>query len=426
MAKIKFANGNVVNFDGDPTPEDIEEVAASLGFDSPSVSGAAPLNPEKESPPDPVRRALSILPVAGGVVGGLVGGPGGAFLFGAGGEAYRQIGSRVAGLDSPDTSLEAAKRIGIEGITQGAGEFAGSKILSPIMKAAGRGVKKPFGDLFQLITKMKPEDAATLFRNPKAILPGQWSKAQKAWRSAAKKIGIEVNDVSPEMIEILKGDAKQKVFETYGKIQRNEDAVIAWESVAKDAGFDPKNVSPEKIKKLPKNIKKIVLKAYDNLERSEPVSAKVAQIAKQALDIVVMPVAKTVRKNPLVATLSKIRRKFVERIGQESPEMAAANKQYGIASVGKKFQSIFPRNLDNSPAYFRSSVLPSLLATAGVARGEPGEGVLQGAALAGLTSPLAIGAAISGAGTVRPLLPYVRRAGTAAAADLVKKYLERE
>src|SRR3990167_10187608 len=32
MAKIKFENGITVNFEGDPTPEDVEEVATSLGL----------------------------------------------------------------------------------------------------------------------------------------------------------------------------------------------------------------------------------------------------------------------------------------------------------------------------------------------------------------------------------------------------------
>lgn len=37
MARIKFANGKTVNFQGNPTQEDIDEVADSLGFNSPSI-----------------------------------------------------------------------------------------------------------------------------------------------------------------------------------------------------------------------------------------------------------------------------------------------------------------------------------------------------------------------------------------------------
>src|SRR3990167_493978 len=43
MAKIRFENGTVVNFDGDPTPEDVEEVAQKLNL----KSGGFPLPPEK-------------------------------------------------------------------------------------------------------------------------------------------------------------------------------------------------------------------------------------------------------------------------------------------------------------------------------------------------------------------------------------------
>jgi hypothetical protein len=31
MAKIRFSNGTVVNFNGNPTPQDVEEVAAQMG-----------------------------------------------------------------------------------------------------------------------------------------------------------------------------------------------------------------------------------------------------------------------------------------------------------------------------------------------------------------------------------------------------------
>lgn len=63
MARIRFANGKVVNFNGNPTPEDIEEVASSLGFNSPYVSGNPPLNPER--PTSPVTAAASDLAVRG-------------------------------------------------------------------------------------------------------------------------------------------------------------------------------------------------------------------------------------------------------------------------------------------------------------------------------------------------------------------------
>lgn len=333
------------------------------------------------------------LPIAGGVVGGIVGIPlgpgaiGAAAIGGAGGEAWRQNAARALGMDAPDTSLEAAKEIGIEGLIQGAGQAfgmgagktAGLAMKAPIVKGAVEGVKKTAGDVFQILTKMHPKDAATLFKNPKAILPGQWPKAQKAWREAAEEIGIPIDDVSPEMIKVLKGDAQKTVFET-----------------------------------------------YERMAAGEAVSAAEAQTAKQAIDVALMPAAKTVRKNPLVALYSKMRGEFVERIGKESPKMAAANKQYGIAATGKKFRSLFPRNQTGDPAYFRSSVLPSLLTGAGAMRGDPLEGAIQGAAVAGASSPLAIGSLIALAGGARGLAPYASKTLTATLAELAGDRFKRK
>ena len=370
--------------------EDSPSSPDRVSFDSPSVSGTPTLNPNQESTFGTSMINSTALPIMGGVVGGIAGGPPGAFLGGAGGEAYRQLIARSMNQPVPQTSMGAAKDIGVEGATQGAAEFVGGKLLpmagrailkTPVLgsalKSVGSFASKTAGDLFQLLTKIPPKDAKILFKNPKAILPGEWTKAQTAWKKAAEEIGIPVDEISPEMIKILSGDAKNMVFETYGKI-------VAGESV----------------------------------------SAKEAQLAKQALDIAVMPVAKTVRKNPLVNTLTKIRQKFVDRIGEESPNMAVANKQYGIAATGKKFRSFFPRNTTGDPAYFRSSIFPTLIAGAGAARGEPGKGALQGAGLAALTSPLAIGSGLALAGGSRTVLPYFRRVLTASAAELAKKKLQ--
>ena len=325
------------------------------------------------------------LPIAGGVIGGLAalpsgpGAVGGAALGGAAGEAYRQIGARALGMDAPDTSMEAAKKIGIEGATQGVAEATGSYVLGPIARGAGRLLKKPAGDLFQIITKMRPEDAATLFKNPSTLFPGRFKRAQAAWRKAAEDIGIPVDDVSPEMLEILKGDGRKIVFETFEKLQKGE-----------------------------------------------AVTAKEAQIAKQALDSVVMPVAKTIRKNPQIATLQKIKRAFIDRLSQESPEMAAANREYAIGATGKKFRSLFPRNTTGDPAYFRSSVFPSLLTGAGALRGDPMEGALQGAAVGAISSPLAIGTGIAALGGIRPAMPLFRRAAVSTASKLFKNKLDRK
>lgn len=321
------------------------------------------------------------LPIAGGIAGAIAGVGAAsvplAALGGAAGESFRQIGARSLGMEAPQTSADAAKKIGIEAATQAAGEVGG-KAIAVGARAIAPAAKKLGGDLFQIVTKMKPQDAATLFKNPKAILPSEWTKAQAAWRKAAEGIGLPVDDISPEMIDILQGDGRKIVFETYAKLQKGQ-----------------------------------------------AVTAKEAQIAKQALDSVVMPVAKTVRKNPQVATLNMIRDRFQEHIGKEAPAMKAANKQYAIAAVGKKFRSPFPRNTTGDPAYFRSTVLPSIIFGSGYASGDPMSGALAGLAGGVGTSPLAIGSVLALLGAGRGFARPAGKATTSALAELLSQNFER-
>jgi uncharacterized protein YcfJ len=98
-----------------------------------------------------VKGAFGAIPqVAGGVVGGTVGfGVGGvpgavagAVIGGGGGEAVKQIGQQLAGTEgAPQTSLEAAKRIGVAGVQEGAAEAIGQGVLF----GAGKAIS-PLGD----------------------------------------------------------------------------------------------------------------------------------------------------------------------------------------------------------------------------------------------------------------------------------------
>lgn len=333
-----------------------------------------------EEPKGMLRRAAEAvvdsraLPIAGSIAGGILAAPSGpaaiaaAGLGGAAGEAWRQVGARALGMDAPETSTDAAKDISISGAAQAAGEATGAYVLAPLAKGAGALLKKPAGALFQLVTKIAPKDAATLFSNPKAILPGEMAKAQKAWRSVAEAAGLPVDDVSPAIINALKKDARSTVFE-----------------------------------------------AFEKMAAGDAVTAAEAQTAKQALDIALMPAAKTERNKPLVALYSKMRQSFVDRIGKESPELAKANKEYAVAKAGSRFQSLLPRNQDGSPAYFRST-LPALL---GLGAGNP---AMAAAAMAA-SSPLAIGGMIAAAGAANPLMPIGRRTMTAALAELAAREL---
>lgn len=322
-------------------------------------------------------------PIAGGIAGGIAGaGPGSvplAALGGAGGEAIRQLGARALGMDAPKTSLEAAKDIGVEGATQAIGEGVGSFVLKPLAKGIGNIAKGTVGDLFQIVTKIQPKYAKTLFENPESILPSTMRKAKAAWRSAAKAAGIPLDDVSPELIETLKTDAKKTVYETFERIRGGD-----------------------------------------------PVTAAEAQTAKQALKIALVPAARTEKNAPVLKIYDEMRDAFIKKIGQESPELAEANKEYAIGKAGEKFRSVFPRNLDNSPAYFRSSTLPAILAGAGFYRGDPGEGLIQAIGASAASSPLAIGSLIALAGGARGIAPYAGRTLTASLAELAKQKFNRK
>lgn len=284
------------------------------------------------------------------------------------------------GMQAPETMREAATGIGVEGAIQGVAEGVGGLGWKAGKALFGATVKKPLGQLLQIITKIKPEHAATVFRNPKTMLPGQMEAAEQAWKEAADKAGFKVDDPL-ELLDILKKDAKETVETMYRKLQSGVK-----------------------------------------------VAAQDIQQAKQALDIGLMPAAKTEKNKPLIALYSKVRKSFMDALGKESPELAQANKQYAVAKAGEQFKSLFPRNLDGSPAYFRSSILPSAITGAGAMRGEPGEGALQAAATTGLTSPIAMGSGIALTSLLTPvarrtLLSSIINASTNERANDVKKLL---
>jgi hypothetical protein len=91
-------------------------------------------------------KATKLLPAAsatlGGMIGTFAGGPigsvAGATLGGSGGEAAKQLIRRAEGLEAPQTSLEAARQIGVEGAIQGGiqGATEGLGRLAPALKSA--------------------------------------------------------------------------------------------------------------------------------------------------------------------------------------------------------------------------------------------------------------------------------------------------
>ena len=127
------------------------------------------------------------IPESGGaIIGGIIGAPagplgamGGAFLGGAAGRAYQQIGKQLAGGEAPKTSLEAMKEIGIAGGKQAAYELGGravigiaGKVLAPFKKsiiAETEVVRKTLEKYmpkeispFRFISKLRKEKVPTL------------------------------------------------------------------------------------------------------------------------------------------------------------------------------------------------------------------------------------------------------------------------
>lgn len=328
------------------------------------------------------------LPIAGGVMGGIAGMGAGsvplAALGGAGGEAIRQLGARALGMDAPETSMESIKDIGASGISQGAGQAvglglgkaAGMASKMPIVKTATTAVKKSAGDIFQLVTKNKPRDAATLFNNPKAILPSTMAAAREEWKAAAKEIGLPVDQTTPAYIKALKNP--ETAFDTFEKIANGEK-----------------------------------------------ISALEAQIAKKVVKIRLRPTAVNERNKELVAQYDLMAAAFTKRLSEESPRMAAANKGYAIASSGKKFRSLFARNQNDTPAYIRSSVLPLIFGGANLYQGNPVDAMLQAGGVTAASSPLALGSLIALLGAGKSFGPAAGKTLAATLAEFAKERFER-
>lgn len=130
--RIPGPDGRIHTFPDDATDAEIDAAVAQLDD-----------APEAKSGPDYVSRGLKLLPVAGGVVGGLAGmgaGPVGAVglgtLLASGGEAWRQNIERMRGKGGPETPRGAVQGILEKGIDYG----AFPEMTGQLISAVGRGV----------------------------------------------------------------------------------------------------------------------------------------------------------------------------------------------------------------------------------------------------------------------------------------------
>lgn len=265
MAKVVFENGQTVEFEGTPSPQDIEEVASQLKFNTSLTPGtgtqtAGPivsptglfqkLKPRKEEIPE--------------LIGSMTGGfarrtlPGMALAaFGsATGEAGRQIGERVGIFKTPppETSTEAAKRIGAAGLRGAFGETVGrgvGKLFTPFsggvtpeiskqVQAAGRaGVKPPLS----AVTESKPVQALerfTEFGPFGSAVTRQKQEAVKQLGDFAEKISDGISsDNPPEFIGEL---AARKVKDFEKAFRTAKDKLYEpINNVLNEKPVDPKN-----------------------------------------------------------------------------------------------------------------------------------------------------------------------------------------
>ncbi len=146
--------------------EPVEDNATPAGWEPVDEAPALPPGTLKASPKPgtadwfkekgygAVRGALDLLPTAGGIAGGLVGGgagletgPGalvtgaiGAAAGGGLGEDVKQVGEKAIFHEGPKTGTEAAKRIALQAGLQGANELTGraaGKVIGPAVKYFG-------------------------------------------------------------------------------------------------------------------------------------------------------------------------------------------------------------------------------------------------------------------------------------------------
>lgn len=171
------------------------------------------VEPAPTAPSGPARTwadtATELLPTAGGIAGGLIGGIGGtvggmglggvpgaiggATLGGAAGELFRQVIDRLRGAEAPSSPLEAASRIGLQGVVQGGSEAIGAGIA----KGATAGAKAVYRGY------LKPSLAANKLAKANTVVQTAIDEALPITRSGVGKGQRVISDLRAEVDDIL-------------------------------------------------------------------------------------------------------------------------------------------------------------------------------------------------------------------------------
>jgi len=158
MARIKFEDGTVVNFDGTPTQQDVEEVAQRLNLQTQKARGTL-------GETFPKRRGFTgeLAPtggaIAGGIAGTILGGPpggiAGSIAGGALGELVQQGAERIRGEREEISPQQIAKTGAISGGLQavGGGVVKGFGILASAVRPRLISIFKTFSGFNEEIIK---------------------------------------------------------------------------------------------------------------------------------------------------------------------------------------------------------------------------------------------------------------------------------
>lgn len=198
------------------------------------------LTDPKTTPPAPAGpsltdRAVDLLPMAGGTVGGIVGGIGGTFagmgiggvpgaiggatLGGGAGEAAKQLINRFRGAAAPDSPSAAAGDIALQGGLQGVAEAVGAGVTKGVgmgARAVYRGYLKP-----SLAAKNLPKAAEVVETALNEGLPlTRGGAGVEAGGKITGKAGQIIQDMRDEVKSILaQTPGKQNLVEIGDKLR---------------------------------------------------------------------------------------------------------------------------------------------------------------------------------------------------------------
>lgn len=167
-----------------------------------------------------------LLPMAGAITGGIMGAGLASIplagLGAAGGESLRQLVARGMGMNSPQTSSEAAKKIGIEGVVGSAGQALGlgaEKALAPIIKPAATAVGRSLAGGVEKLSGIPAESTINAFTKPLAILTAPTKKTVSKAYAASE---------FPEMTKSLDDILSEGTSSHAGKVKQGANAISSY------------------------------------------------------------------------------------------------------------------------------------------------------------------------------------------------------